>query len=171
MKKVICLIVLLLSISVNSQSKRAQGKADEATGAWKYEIECMGVGTDGTYLVKVWSYSKNPKIATSQAKKNAVHGVIFKGFIGGANGCTTQKPLASNPNLEMEKADFFEPFFEEGGKYMKFVTLSSDGNIAAEDRMKVGKEYKTGVIVSVAKNELRKDLEAAGIIKGLSNGF
>jgi hypothetical protein len=171
MKKVICLIVLLLSISVNSQSKREQRKADEATGAWKYEIECMGVGTDGTYLVKVWSYSKNPKIATSQAKKNAVHGVIFKGFIGGANGCTTQKPLASNPNIEMEKADFFEPFFEEGGKYMKFVTLSSDGNVAAEDRMKVGKEYKTGVIVSVAKNELRKDLEAAGIIKGLSNGF
>lgn len=79
--------------------------------------------------------------------------------------------MVSNPNLENEKADFFEPFFEEGGKYMKFVSSSGDGNIDAADRMKVGKEYKIGVVVSVMKDALRKDLEAAGISKGLSSGF
>lgn len=71
----------------------------------------------------------------------------------------------------MEKKDFFEPFFEEGGKYMKFVSESNDGNVGAEDRLKVGKEYKIGVVVSVNKDLLRKDLEAAGIIRGLSSGF
>jgi sRNA-binding protein len=73
--------------------------------------------------------------------------------------------------LEDEKADFFEPFFEEGGRYMKFVSESSDGNVDAADRVKVGKEYKIGVVVSVHKDALRKDLEAAGIIRGLSSGF
>ena len=51
------------------------------------------------------------------------------------------------------------------------MSESSDGNVAAEDRMKVGKEYKIGVIVSVFKDALRQDLESAGIIKGLSSGF
>jgi GTP-sensing pleiotropic transcriptional regulator CodY len=54
---------------------------------------------------------------------------------------------------------------------MKFVTVSGDGSVAAEDRMKVGKRYKIGVIVSVNVSELRKDLEAAGIIRSLNSGF
>jgi len=170
MKKLLltAIILLLSSTAIFAQAKR---KAEKATQEWRYEIECAGIGNDGTYLIKVWSYSKNPKFAISQAKKNAVHGVIFKGFGGAGRGCNSQKALASNPNIEMEKEEFFGPFFEDGGKYMKFVTESSDGNVAAEDRVKVGKEYKIGVIVSVQKDALRKDLEAAGIIKGLSSGF
>lgn len=170
-KSWIMLVLLTITSIGYGQSARKQRKADEATKAWRYEIECVGIGKDGTYLIKVWSYSKNPTIATTQAKKNAVHGIIFKGFSGGGQGCTPQRPLASNPNLEDEKADFFEPFFEEGGRYMKFVSESSDGNVDAADRVKVGKEYKIGVVVSVHKDALRKDLEAAGIIRGLSSGF
>lgn len=170
MKKHIFAVIITVLIT-NFSFSQAQKKADKATEAWRYEIECAGIGADGSYLLKVWSYSKKPNIAITQAKKNAVHGVIFKGFSGGPRGCTTQRPLATNPNIEMEKQDFFIPFFDEGGKYMKFVTESSDGNVAAEDRMKVGKEYKIGVIVSVSKDLLRQDLEAAGIIKGLSSGF
>lgn len=168
MKKLFTLFILISSLTSFSQ---AQKKADQATNEWKYEIECAGIGTDGTYLVKVWSYSKKGKIAITQAKKNAVHGIIFKGFSGGARGCNAQKPLTTNPNIESEKQDFFQSFFEEGGKYMKYVSESTDGNIDASDRMKVGKEYKIGVIVSVSKDALRKDLEAAGIIRSLSSGF
>ena len=54
---------------------------------------------------------------------------------------------------------------------MKFVSLTNDGAVAAGDRIKVGKEYKIGLIVSVRKDALRKDLEQAGIIKGLNSGF
>lgn len=170
MKKQIVLIFALLmtTSTIIAQGKR---KAERATREWRYEIECAGIGTDGTYLIKVWSYSKNAKFAITQAKKNAVHGIIFKGFSGGSQGCVTQKPIASNPSIEEEKNDYFDSFFEDGGKYMKFVSESSDGNIGAEDRMKVGKEYKIGVLVSVSKDALRQELEAAGIIKGLSSGF
>jgi hypothetical protein len=164
------LLLLLASVATFAQSGK-QKQADKATAEWRYEIECAGVGTDGTYLIKVWSYSKKPNIAITQAKKNAVHGIIFKGFNGDGRSCASQKPMAANTNIEAEKADFFDQFFEEGGKYMKFVSESSDGNVDASDRMKVGKEYKIGVIVSVSKDALRRDLEAAGIIRGLSSGF
>ena len=81
------------------------------------------------------------------------------------------KPLASNPNLEQEKQEFFTDFFADNGKYMKFVFESADGSIAAGDRLKVGKEYKVGIVVSVNVSALRADLEQAGVIKGLGSGF
>lgn len=168
MRKIFFLFIVMLTAASFGQAKK---KADKATEEWRYEIECAGIGADGTYLIKVWSYSKKGTVAITQAKKNAVHGIIFKGFAGGAQGCNSQRPLVSNPNIESEKVDFFQPFFEDGGKYMKFVSASSDGNVDASDRMKVGKEYKIGVVVSVMKDALRKDLEAAGIIRGLSSGF
>lgn len=167
----ILLIIVVIGFSY-SATAQARKKADEDTEHWRYEIECAGIGVQGTYLIKVWSYSKKPKVAIEQAKKNAVHGVIFKGFAGGKQGCTPQKPLVRNPNLEQEKGSFFKEFFSDGGKYMKFVTLSTDGAVAASDRLKVSKrEYKIGVVVSVSKDALRKDLETAGIIKGLASGF
>ncbi len=149
----------------------AQGKkADKDTEQWRYELEAVNTGTAGSYQVKVWSYSKNATVATEQAKKNAVHGVIFRGFTGSGR-VPGQNPLASSTNLESEHADFFKAFFADGGKYMKFVQLTNGGAIEEGDRLKVGKEYKIGVIVSVDAANLRKDLEAAGIIKGLGNGF
>ncbi|MCK9613688.1 MAG: hypothetical protein PHR81_06785 [Bacteroidales bacterium] len=172
-KPIAILTMTLLFVSFFSEVTNAQAriKADIDTYEWRYDIECFGIGTTGSYLIKVWTYSKNQNVALEQCKKNAVHGVIFKGFGGGGNGCTAQKPLASNPNVEQEKMDFFKNFFADGGKYMKYVGFAGDGAVPVQDRLKVGKEYKVGVVVSVQKDNLRKDLEAAGIIKGLSSGF
>ncbi len=165
------LILLLVLFSIEGICQ-ARKKADKETIQWRYEIECVGTGTQGTYLIKVWSYSKKPHVALEQAKKNSIHGVIFKGFAGGGQGCSSQKPLARNPNIEQEKAVFFKDFFADGGKYMKFVSSSTDGAVGAGDVLKVGKnEYKVGLVVSVQKDLLRKDLEAAGIIRGLASGF
>ena len=172
MKKSIQYLSLLLivltsfSLSISAQNK----KADKDTRNWVYEIGPVGVGTQGSYLIKVWSYSKKPIVAIEQAKKNAVHGIIFKGFTG-IQGVPGQRPLTNNPNLEVEQAEFFKNFFAEGGKYMKFVNITNDGSVAAEDRLKIGKEYKIGVVVSVNVAGLRKDLEDAGILRGLSSGF
>ncbi|MFZ4678991.1 MAG: hypothetical protein ACOYLP_02370 [Flavobacterium sp.] len=166
------LLIILLAVVTfpfigNAQARK---KADKDTNNWRYEIEAVQQGVAGTYLIKVWSYSKKPDVAIEQAKKNAVHGIIFRGYAG-KDRVPGQSPLTNNPNLQDEKADFFDAFFADGGKYMKFVSLTNDGAVAAEDRMKVGKEYKIGVLISVRKEDLRKDLENAGIIKGLSAGF
>lgn len=162
-------LVLAFVIGITTSICGQNRKADKDTKNWIYEIEPVGVGAQGTYLIKVWSYSKKPLVALEQAKKNAVHGIIFKGFLG-VKGVPGQRPLTNNPNLEIEQAEFFKNFFD-GGKYMKFVNVSNDGAVAAEDRLKVGKEYKIGVIVSVNVAGLRKDLEDGGILKGLSSGF
>nr|WP_287495058.1 hypothetical protein [Candidatus Brachybacter algidus] len=60
-----------------AQSKK---KADKETAIWRYELEPAGTGIQGSYQIKVWSYSKKAETAIEQAKKNAVHGIIFKGF-------------------------------------------------------------------------------------------
>ena len=170
LKKVSLLLMAVSFSGALSAQAIAKNKANIDTEKFRYEIECVSVGASGSYLVKVWSYSKKPNVAIEQAKKNAVHGVIFKGFTGAGAGCT-QKPLASSPSIEEEKEEYFNNFFADGGKYMKFVSVSGDGSVAAEDRLKVGKEYKIGVVISVSKDNLRKDLEDAGIVKGLSSGF
>lgn len=175
MKRITFLIIafVMIAFASNAQqdfSKIKTTEADKQTFAWNYEIECAGVGTDGTYLVKIFTISNKSRIDIEQAKKNAVHGVLFKGFPG-KDGCKTQKPIASNPNIEYEKNDFFMNFFQDNGKYMKYVTLSADGQIDSKDVKKVGKQYKIGLIVTVSKDALRKDLEEAGIIRGLNSGF
>ena len=158
MKTKFFLIVLLCSVAFSLSAQTAENL--------RYDIECAGNGTQGTYLVKVWIYTKSRKLTSEVLKKYAVHGVIFKGYAGKA-GCSQQRPLAQTPALEQEKANFFYPFFNNDKSYAKYAT-DIDGSI---ERVKIGKEYKYGAIVSVSKDLLRKDLEAAGIIRGLSDGF
>lgn len=135
---------------------------------YRYELECMGTGNEGTYLLKVFSYVKRPRIAINEAKRNAVHGVIFKGFASGYN-CQPQKSLASNPGVEEQFKDYFLDFFSDNGKYLKYVSISND---AVPDQItKMKREYKIGITVSVMKDALRAELEQAGVIKGLNSGF
>jgi hypothetical protein len=170
MKLQILFTAFILSSFSSYFFAQAGRKADVDTKEWRYEIEPVQVGTEGTYLIKVWSYSKKPDIAIEQAKKNAVHGVVFRGY-STMRGVAGQKPLTNNPNLEIEKAEFFNDFFRDGGKYMKYVRITGDGAIDSDDRLKVGKEWKIGVVVSVDVRGLRKDLEAADIIRSLNSGF
>jgi len=162
-KFILLTIILLCCYAGYAQAKK---KANKETLQYRYDIVCEGEGVQGSYLIKVWSYSKRAAIATEQSRKNAVHGVIFKGIVGVGQKCQSQRPLASTPTIEQQHADFFKKFFSDGGDYQKYVTTSM-----RTESVKVGKEYKIGVVVSVSKDQLRKDLEAAGIIKGLSSGF
>ncbi len=141
---------------------------------YNYETECMGVGKKGTTLIKVFSYAKKTNRAIELAKKHAVHAVIFKGIPNGPrpgqSGCLS-RGLARDPNAEQENRLYFEKFFSDNGRYLSFVSLSNDGTIDPSDRMRVGNQYKIGVKVVVMHEELRKQLEADGIVKGLNSGF
>lgn len=162
-KSLIFMMAVLMCMPMFAGSK---SKAKKDTEHFRYEIECAGNGTQGTYLIKVWSYSKNKNVATDQCKKNAVHGVIFKGFTGG-NGCVAQRPLVQRAGAEMEYKEYFDLFFSDKGEYYKYVSVTS----APTEIVKVGKEYKVGMIVAVQKDELRRALEQAGIVRGLNSGF
>ena len=165
MKKIlISLLAVALSLPVFAGLR--QKKADKDTNQFRYEIECAGNAIQGTYLVKVWSYSKSASIAENQCRKNAVHGVIFKGY-GGGQGCVSQRPLANTPGAETQNKEYFDSFFSEGGEFQKYDSIME----GTTEVVKVGREYKVGVTVSVRKDDLRKALEAAGIIRGLNSGF
>jgi hypothetical protein len=166
MKKFFLLVLLgLIAFSVNAQSKKKK-----QTAGWiasNYEVECIGTGMDGTQLVKVWGYGKKPDDAIVEAKRNAVHAMLFKGIYAGKAGCAT-KPIVTEANAQQKYSDYFESFFANGGKYLQFISLSGEG---VQDRVKVGKQYKVAINVSVMHSALRKELESAGIIKSLGGGF
>lgn len=166
MKKTI-FFLLSAFLCLNAQATSTKQKdADKDTQAYRYEIECAGNAQPGCYLVKVWSYSKKADIAEKQCRKNAIHGVLFKGFSGG-QGCIAQRALINTPGAEDQNAKYFETFFADGGEFMKYASIMG----GTTESTKVGKEFKVGCVVNVRKDELRKAMEDAGIIKAFSSGF
>jgi len=109
MKKVFLFSFLFsFIILTNAQTGRDQKKANIATEEWRYELSCKGTGgSDNSYLIDVVSYLRDDKLSINQSKKNAVHGVIFKGVFGNSVGCQTKPALAKNPNLFEEKKRIF----------------------------------------------------------------
>lgn len=163
-------IILLLSVQLNAQRK--QRLADNATKVWQYDIECVNTGKKGYKLIKVWSYSKKPKYAISQSWKNAVHGIIFKGFSGTGRTCTGFRPLMNKEMTEEQYNSFFKEFFLDSGDYNQYVTDAADGLVDPRDVLKVNKKmYKIGIVVNVNTDALRKRLEKEGLISSLSSGF
>lgn len=133
----------------------------------RYDIICEGNGVEGTYLVRVWVYANKQNLKPEQIRKYAIHGVIFKG-ITGSSKCNGQKPLAISLSVEEENKKYFDEFFEKKNAYLNFATII-EGTF---ERVKVTKrQYKIGAVVSVSKDQLRKQLETDGIIRGLSTGF
>ena len=144
----------------------AFGQAAAKNDPMQYDIMAAGSGAQGTYLVKVYVYSSSKKVTDNAIKRAAVHGVIFRGVAGG-NGAPTQRPLAS-ADVEIQKADYFEMFFDEkSGIYNRFADIVP----GSYERSKAPKGYKVGAILQVTKDELRQELEKAGVIRSLSSGF
>ncbi len=132
----------------------------------EYTLVGDGTGAQGTYLVTVSVMTKDKNISDSQLARCAVHGVLFRGFVN-KEMRQSQKPLAGNPGVEAAHPDYFAAFFAEGGPYNNYV---SEVN-GSRQVIKSGKLYKVSSKVTVNKEQLRHDLEQAGIIKGLNSMF
>lgn len=179
--KKITALGLTLFICTITNAQRKQKLADKDTYEWAYDIECYGgTAKNGYKLVKVWSYSKEKSVATVQAKKNAIHGIIFKGYAGEGRGCRASRPLMNRDMTEKEYKDFFKAFFLDDGEFNRFVAYATDYKGIADVQKLVknrkGKkdkfyQYKIGVVVSVAYDDLRKHLEKEDIINSLAKGF
>ncbi|HBI81138.1 MAG TPA: hypothetical protein DDY04_04135 [Bacteroidales bacterium] len=137
---------------------------------YNYEIEPVGVGQDGTKVFKVWGYGKDVGAAVMNAKEAAVAACIFKGLPGGAGSAPTP-PICSQPNAEQIHADYFDNFFQVGGKYLQYIAVTNDADPSGEDRIKMKKGYKVAIYVQVMYDALRKQLEADGIARRLDSGF
>lgn len=166
MKKILSLIVVLACCClVATAGNKKQEKANADTDMFRYDLEYVKSAGSGVVNVKVWSYSKKKEVAAEQNRKNAVHGVLFKGYSGSG---AVHNPLVKSATALDEHAEFFRAFFADGGEYQRYVEGSVPGTLEV---VKQGKEYKVGIVVRVRTNELRKHLEQANIIRGLSSGF
>ena len=157
-------LLLLISLLAYTGVIKAQRNSNPDN---EYEVQFLRTGVEGTILFKIYSYGKKEDDCITNAKRNAVRAVIFDGI----PGSDMQKPLVTEAGAEELYKDYFNVFFKKNGKYLRYVSISTDGSIDSNDRLKVGKRVKVGIAVSVQKAALRKELESAGIIRKLNDGF
>lgn len=124
-----------------------------------YSIEGAGTGIQGTYLVKVTMTAKKPEDAKDEdLAKCAIHGVLFRGFQGDRQH---QRPMAGSATSEQQHADFYNGFFQQ--QYQSYATTETDSRSV----IKSGENYKVSAIVSVSKDQLRKDLTQQGALRDI----
>ena len=135
-------------------------RLSKADTPWTYEIESVGVGADGTYAIRVWSYYKNAKMPLEVAKRNAVHPA--------GNGAASQPPLKTDAVTASDSV-FFGNFFQ--GEYQDYINSVASGSRQVLKVKGRSYKYKIGYVISVAKDRLRKRLEEQGVVRALSDGF
>ncbi len=129
-----------------------------------YSVQTIRVGADGTKYVKVSGYGSNDDAATFNAKRNAVHAAIFRGFPSAASANATP-PICSSMNAMSEHRDYFNKFF--AGEYMQFVNITTDGVPSGEDRIKMKGGFEVKIYCQVMFDNLRRKLEQDGIVRAL----
>lgn len=166
MKRYLSTILILLgTLQWSAAQQRKINAANEDTAEWRYEIQNEAVGDGNTALVCVYSFSKDVQVAREQCLKNAVHGLIFRGAPGKDATVKTLAPLVADPSAEVAHEGFFRELFRDGGQYRRYATVASSDGVGSV--VKVGKEYKVRVYVTVQYADLRRLLESQGILKSM----
>lgn len=160
------LIALIVGISFSVDAKKKEDN-------WRQNIQLEGVSISRSNAVVKVSIvdKKKDKVTEDIVGKCAVYGILFKGYViksttNAGYGDSSQPALVGGLAAEQQHIDFFNPFFENGD-YAKYVQLINDSRRVT----KVGKEYKVSTTVSVNIEQLRKDLEQAGILRKLNSGW
>lgn len=163
------LLITVLSLqSISSQTRRENRMTQERTRNWQYEAICAeSGGTESSYLIQVTSYVADLRLALPQAKKNAIHAVMFKGIAGNNLGCTIKDPLITNSTYD-SNFTYFEDFFFNSSQFNKYATAPSGSAESSETyKVKGKKNFRVTFIISINVDELRKKLEFDNIIQKL----
>lgn len=132
-----------------------------------YQTECVSLDIEGYISFKIWNTKSGKSYKPEQARKDAIHAILFSG-IAGSNGCTTQTALV----IKSEEIDKFKKiekdFFSSKGNWAKYSRSS-----ATESTLPINLGQKNWKVyqVSVAKDALKKYLEEKSILKSINTGF
>ena len=176
MKKIISsilLAVILIACPAIGMAKKKVDKQQFMRDWANYEVTTNAVGQNGTKSLKVWGYGKKVDQAIEQAKKNAVHAMLFRGAPGTSNARETPAIFKNQGNgqVAIENFDYFYDFFEENGDYIGFVNVTSDGYPSGQDRREVKGGYKVAVNVQVLYDNLRQKMHDDGLLKSSMDKF
>ena len=147
---ILTFVFFLVVESIYAQTKRENRMAQDRTRTWQYESICAeSGGTESSYLIQVTSYVPDLKLALQQAKKNAIHAVLFKGITGNNLGCSTKDPLIRDSNYDSNFM-YFEDFFYNTLQYNKYATAPSGSAESSETyKIKGKKNFRVTFIISV----------------------
>lgn len=162
MKKLFNLVLITVVVALFSTSCKTTQLSNDASFA-SFDTQCLGVELDGSQTVRAWGKGKDRADALEQAKKNALHDVIFKGIRSGMGECNT-KPLIFEVNAEEKYQYYFNKFFADGGEYKKYVS-NADENQTSRMKAQSDTQQNWGVVVRVLRSDLRERLIQDNIIK------
>lgn len=166
MKKI---LLLLFTLTLTFTSALAK---DNDPG-YEYELSLVKenvASTAGFKVFKVWSYGKKKETLTNEiGMRNAIHGLLFKGLAAADAGSQGNVPPLVPDGYESHR-EYFDLFFSSG-EFKQFIQITSKGAQQAGDVVKVGKQYKVGLLVQVNLNALRKRLEKDGIVESARSIF
>lgn len=170
---VFALTALLMALVPSTLDAKKKGNKDDIIKWSNYEVSTNAVGQSGTKSLKVWGYGKKIDKAIEQAKKNAVHACLFRGIPGAQNARPTPAIFENqgNDKVLQENLEYFWKFFEDEDIYLQYVNLTTDGMPSGQDRREVKGGYKVGLNVQVMYDNLRKRMEADGILKKAGDRF
>ena len=91
----------------------------------------MNDEADGSITVRAFGEGRNLYDAKTQARKNALRAVIFKGISVPGNAYLS-RPLVTELNAQEKYEAFFNEFFKDHGPYEKFVSAWTAGQLPTE---------------------------------------
>lgn len=158
MKKIYILICIA---TIALYSCKSPQKISNESSYYSFETTLLTKTHDGSCTVRAFGQGMNRATAVEQARKNAVHGIIFRG-IHGSDGINIL-PLIKTPNAEEKYKLYFGKFFSTGGEYTNYSTLSPE-KINSRIKSKGNAQTMYGVIVNIDINRLEQKLINDGII-------
>ncbi len=157
--------MLLAFLSVTSYAQSRKEIINVMSLPTNYSVQTIKVGADGTKYVKVSGYGSNVDAAVFNAKRNAVHAALFKGFPSAASANATPA-IFLDANAMSKHQAYFNNFF--AGDYLQYVNITTDGVPSGEDLVKVKGGVDAKIYTQVMYDNLRKKLEQDGLVEALA---
>lgn len=124
---------------------------------YEYNLSGIAIAKEGYYLVEVSvTVDKKKEANIELVKQYAIMGCLYKGFVVDR---ISQKPLLPHSMKDKDQTYLRKLIHND---YNTYASTSHPLQI-----VKVGKKYRVTGIILVSKDNLRKNLEEAGIIRKL----
>lgn len=153
---------LFILVCVATLSGCYTQKPTSVSSYYEAEPEFLNTEYDGAITMRTYGQGKNNRDAHTQALKNALYVVLFKGVK--SNEPSTMRPLVPEANARDKHEAFFNKFFSDGGPYTRFVSLKDMARNSDVKEYNAIQMKKT-LTVTIDKPKLKKYLIKNKIIK------
>lgn len=124
------------------------------------ETTAIASNINGAYILRVQGKGITYKSASENARKQAVHDIIFKNVHSSFGDHEMIFALINDPIIEQKNASFFNNFFSDNGTYKNYMEKINENEI----RFSSSSTKCVIINVLVKRNELNKMLKDRNIL-------